>query len=129
MRDYRDVEAYLLRYKSSFSAVESHPGTFVVQLGEGLPTAAVRVDAPLVLVRVPIVALPEPPPAALLRRLLEFNAETLVHAAYGIEGPTVVMCAALELENLDYNEIAAVLGEMELALARDVPVLREYVGK
>ena len=38
---------------------------------------------------------------------------------------TVVLAAALELENLDLNELEAVLNDIEMALARHVPSLVE----
>ena len=58
-------------------------------------------------------------------RLLEYNATDLMHVSYGIEGETVVLSAALALENLDLNELEATLSDVDLALARHVPVLYE----
>jgi len=48
-----------------------------------------------------------------------------MHVAYGLEGDTIVLSAALELENLDLNELEALLSDVDLALARHVPTLRE----
>jgi hypothetical protein len=48
-----------------------------------------------------------------------------MHVAYGVEADTVVLSAALELENLDLNELEAALSDVDLALARHVSVLRE----
>jgi hypothetical protein len=48
-----------------------------------------------------------------------------MHASYGIEAGTVVLSAALELENLDMNELEAILSDIDLALARHVPVLHD----
>jgi len=48
-----------------------------------------------------------------------------VHAAYGVEGSTIVLSAALELKNLDLNELEAVLADLDMALANQVPKLRE----
>ena len=47
-----------------------------------------------------------------------------MHAAYGIEGNTIVLSAALELRNLDLNELEAVLADLDMALANQVPDLR-----
>jgi hypothetical protein len=67
---------------------------------------------------------PRPPPE-LLVRLLELNARQLVHASYGLEDGRVVLSAAHELENLDFNELQATLDEIDLVLAQHVPELAQ----
>jgi hypothetical protein len=124
MRTEKDVEAYLLRSNRPFRAVDSQPGTFLVESSGGMPAVAVRVDPPLVVVRVYIGKLTgDAEEAAFYRRLLELNAQELVHASYGIDAGRVVLSSALELENLDYNEIQATLDEIDVALAQQLPEL------
>ncbi len=127
-RTVEDVENYLLRLDRRF---ENDGGTFLVSGGPNGPTIAVRVAPPIVAVRVAIC--PTPPDAdhqaALYRRVLEYNATDLMHASYGIEEGTVVLSAALELENLDLNELEAVLSDIDLALARHITTLHELVKK
>jgi hypothetical protein len=41
----------------------------------------------------------------------------------------VVLSGALELENLDINELEAALSDIDLALVRHVPVLHELAGR
>jgi hypothetical protein len=117
-----DVENYLLSLDRRY---ENDGGTLLVSSGPNLPPIAIRVVPPVVAVRVNIG--PEPDDlehrARLFRRLLQFNAEDLMHASYGIEDSTVVLSAALELENLDKNELHAVLSDIDVALARHVPEL------
>ncbi len=122
MRSDKDVEAYLLRMNRRFSHVEDQPGTFLVSTSDGMPPVAVRVDIPLVVMRVHIGDV-EGDNAALFRRLLELNAKALVHASYGLEENRIVLSSALELENLDFNELEATLDEMDVALAQQVPML------
>jgi Tir chaperone protein (CesT) family len=83
----------------------------------------VRVDPPLVVVRVIVGDLKTGNDPILLRRLLELNARQLVHASYGLDGERVVLSSALELENLDFNELQATLDEIDMALAQDLPGL------
>jgi hypothetical protein len=122
-RTAEDVENYLLALERRF---DNDAGTFVVSTNNGTPIA-IRVAPPIVAIRVAIG--PVPPDAShqtkMFRRLLEFNAADLMHASYGIENGTVVLAAALELENLDKNELEAVLSDIDLALARHVPALVE----
>ncbi len=79
---------------------------------------------PIVAVRVRIGTVPEDEArqVRLFRKLLEYNATDLMHISYGVDGDTVVLSGALELENLDLNELEAVLSDIDLALARHVPV-------
>ena len=122
MRSEKDVEAYLLRLNRRFSAVEDQPGMFLVHTTDGMPAAALRVADPLVVVRVHIGDSPKEN-TELFRRLLELNAKSLVHSSYGLEGDRIVLSSAMELENLDFNELQAALDEIDVALTQQVPML------
>ena len=124
MRTVKDVEAYLEKSNRTFSTVDGEAGTFLVHSSDAFPPLAVRVDPPLVVVRVHIGDIDDERPA-LFRKLLEFNARSLVHASYGIEGNRIVLSSAHELENLDFNEMEATLDEIDVALAQQVPELAE----
>lgn len=125
-RTVEDVENYLMQLDRRF---ESDGGTFFISGPEGTPIA-LRVAPPIVAVRVRIGTTPgdEASQLRLYRKLLELNATDLMHVAYGVEGDQVVLSAALELENLDLNELEALLSDVDLALARHVPALREAAG-
>ncbi len=126
MRTEADVEAYLYRLKRRFRAVDDQPGTFLVDTSGGMPPVAVRVDPPLVVLRVHIGDVKggsEADHTALFRELLTLNARQLVHASYGVDDDHVVLSSALELENLDFNELQATLDEIDVALAQHVPEL------
>jgi hypothetical protein len=141
MRTEKDVEAYLLRSNRRFRAVEgaaaseghgrSGARTFLVDSGERTPPVAVLVDPPLVVLRVHVGDLTGvggtggAGETALFRKLLELNARQLVHANYGLEDRHVVLSSALELENLDFNEIQATLDEIDVALAQQLPLIAE----
>jgi hypothetical protein len=123
-RTAEDVETYLLQLDRRF---ETDSGTYLITGGAGVPPIALRVVPPIVAVRVSICRLPadEAHQSRLFRRLLEYNATDLMHASYGIEAGMVVLAAALELENLDVNEVEAVLSDIDLALARHIPILHD----
>src|SRR5688572_21005652 len=105
-RTVEDVETYLLNLNRQFY---SDAGTYIVNSGSSQTPIAIRVEDPIVAVRVEIGPVPSDTPhqAKFFRRLLEYNARDLMHASYGIEDTTVVLAAALELENLDMNELEA----------------------
>jgi hypothetical protein len=52
-----------------------------------------------------------------------------VHTSFGLEDDRIVLCNALELENLDFNELEATLDELDLTLAQQVPVLSSLSKK
>jgi hypothetical protein len=115
--------------KRRFSAVEGQEGTLLVHSSDRMPPIAVRVESPLVVFRVHIGDAPKADHVALYRKLLELNARSLVHTSFGLEGERIVLCSALELENLDYNELEATLEEIDMTLVQQVPVLAELSKK
>src|SRR5450432_517253 len=124
-----DLEGYLLRLERRFERAED--GTYLLSMGADRPLVALRVAAPVLVAQVDIGPAPaeDAAGAALFRKLLVLNATALMHAAYGIEGNSIVLSAALKLNNLDLNELEAVLADLDMALANQVPTLREIGSK
>ena len=122
MRSVKDVEAYLTQLNRQFREVDTEPGTYIIP-SDGTQIA-LRVDPPLVVLRVHIGDVKKgDADLPLFRRLLQLNARGLVHASYGIDDDRIVLSAALELENLDFNELEATLDEIDIALAQQLPEL------
>jgi hypothetical protein len=124
MRSNKDVEAFLLRMEKPWTEADGE--TYVLSV-EGVPLA-IKVSPPLVLARVEIGDAPKDGREALFEHLLRLNAASLVHGAYGLDGDRIVLSAALEMENLDYNELEAVVAEFELALGQQVPVIQKLAS-
>jgi hypothetical protein len=124
-----DLEGYLHRLERRFERAED--GTYFVSIGADRPLVALRIAAPVLVAQVDIGLAPVDDAAAapLFHKLLVLNATALVHAAYGIEGSSIVLSAALALQNLDLNELEAVLADLDMALANQVPTLREVSSK
>ncbi len=127
MRSVNDVEAYLGKMNRRFLPVENQPGTFLVHGGDNMPPTALRVDPPLVVLRVHVgdVEGSDATNGELFKKLLTLNAKALVHTSFGLEDKRIVLVAALELENLDYNELEAALDEIDVTLAQQVGGLAE----
>jgi hypothetical protein len=128
IRTSEDLEGFLTKLERKFERVAD--GTFVVSMGAGRPLVAMRLATPVLVLEAMIGDVPSAAPDRLLvfyRRMLEYNAERLMHAAYGIQGEQVVLSAALELVSVDLNELEAVLADLDMALDEQVPVLRELV--
>jgi hypothetical protein len=127
MRTAKDVEAYLGRLNRQFSQVEEQGGgvTYLIHSSKSFPPIALRVDPPLVVIRVHIGDVPGSGHSEVFRKLLQLNARALVHTSFGLEDDRIVLGGALELENLDFNELEATIDEIDVALAQHVPILAE----
>lgn len=139
-RTAEDVENYLLQLNRRY---ERDGATFI--LPSAAASVALLVTPPIAALRVDIGSIPreEARLAPFFRKLLEYNATDLMHVSYGLdvthrdEPPPsaphtperVVLSGALELENLDINELEAALSDIDLALVRHVPVLHELAGR
>ncbi|HVZ77181.1 MAG TPA: YbjN domain-containing protein [Gemmatimonadaceae bacterium] len=108
---------------------EIEPGLWVIKPGgEQDFDVVVHYSPPVLILRVKIMTLPRSngSVATLTRRLLELNASDLVHGSYGIQGDSVVLTEAIELEHLDYEEFLASYESMTLALASHMRELGSY---
>ena len=125
-----DIESYLHRLSRPYERVDD--GTFLVSAGANQAPIAIRIADPVVVIQAEIGAAPTGDTeleAKVFRRLLELNGTELVHVSYALENGNMTLGAALELENLDLNELEAVLAGVDLALAQHVPALRDLVKK
>ena len=123
-RTANDVEAYLLRLGRPIEPIDG--GGFLLTRGEGAPIV-VQVAPPLVVLRANVGLAPSANPEAearVFRHLLERNANDLVHAGYGLDGSTIVLAAALELDNLDWNELEAAIDDIDIALSSQIADIR-----
>ena len=122
-----DIEGFLDRLTAEGESYEEiEQGLWVVRPGGNLELdVVVHYSPPVVLLRVKVMNVPDDDGkcAELNRRLLELNANDLVHGAYGISQNSIVLTEALELEHLDYEEFLAAYESMTLALALH---LREF---
>ena len=124
MKTAEDVESYLLRMGVAYETVNA--GLWLVKT-DG-PPLAVSLAGPVVAFRVKVMDLPKTGRDELYRTLLSLNTTEMVHGAFGLEGDTVVIVCALELENLDLNEFQAVIDDMSMAVAKHQPQLARFVG-
>jgi hypothetical protein len=115
MKTAADVQAYLERMELPYE--EPREGTWVVSGMDGVENLVVTLAGPVLVFRVKVMDIPRGQREELFRTLLELNATEMMHGAYGIEGESIVIMDALQLENLDYNEFAATIDDISLAVA------------
>jgi CesT_Tir_1 len=115
MKTAADIQSYLLKMELPHD--EPREGTWIVRGLEGVDNLVITLAGPVVVFRVKLMEIPRHHREELFRTLLELNATEMMHGAYGIEGDAVVISDALQLENLDYNEFAATVDDITLAVA------------
>jgi hypothetical protein len=115
MKTAADVQAYLLKMELPYE--EPRENTWMVSGLDGLDNLIITLAGPVLVFRVKVMGIPHQHREELFRTLLELNATEMMHGAYGIEGDSVVIMDALQLENLDYNEFAATVDDITLAVA------------
>jgi hypothetical protein len=126
MRARDDIESYLTRAEVPYEEVGDN-GMWLVHDSSWGENIAIKAAGPLLLFRVKVLELREiSDKAALYEELLNLNASDLVHGAYGISEGAVVLTCTLQMENLDYNELQAVLDDFSLALANHYEKLTKF---
>ncbi|MDR3333453.1 MAG: YbjN domain-containing protein [Treponema sp.] len=83
---------------------------------------------PLVIVRVVVMDAPAEHRLELFTRLLELNANDVLHGAYALEDDKIVLIDTLEYDTMDYTEFRATLDAFSLALTQHYPILSKYRG-
>ncbi len=128
MASREDLESFISRLNDGVNSEEVDAGIWVLSAGDDRAQIVVSYDPPVVVFRVNVMDLPKVAGQRndLMKRLLELNAEGLVHGSYGIEGPRVILSDALQLENLDFNEFQASLDSISLALASHMAGLAAF---
>lgn len=119
------LEAHLARLNRSYE-LAGEAGVYLVSMGPGQPPCALSISPPVLVAQVHVGPVPPHDDAAsagFMRRLLQLNASGLLHSAFAFEADRIVLTAALELQNLDMNELEAVLADLDMALSEHVPSL------
>lgn len=126
MKTAEDVESYLLRSGISYEQIK--PGIWLLKL-DGTDNFVISIAGPVVVFRVKVMDLPGSDRETLFRTLLSLNTSEMVHGAFGLEGDSVVIVHALELENLDLNEFQAVIDDVSMAISKQYPVLARWSAR
>jgi hypothetical protein len=124
MKSAEDIESYLLRMGVAYETIK--PGLWLVKIDSS--ALVVSIAGPVVAFRLKMMDLPRAGREELYRTLLALNTTEMVHGAFGLEGETVVVIHALELENLDLNEFQAVVDDMSMAASKHHPTLARFAA-
>jgi len=123
MKTAEDIESFLLRIERPYEQLK--PGIWLLKL-DGNDNFVISIAGPVVVFRVKVMDLPPTERETLFRTLLSLNTSEMVHGAFGLEGESVVIVHALELENLDFNEFQAVIDDISMAISKQYPILSHW---
>jgi hypothetical protein len=123
MKSREDIESYLLKAGLPYEQLGAELWNVKPQSNENL---LISIAGPVVVFRIKVMDLPSSGREKLFETLLKLNTTEMVHGAFGIEADAVVITDALQLENLDFNELQAVIDDITMAISKHYPVLSKF---
>ncbi len=130
MRTIDDVEKYL--QESGITYQDLGDGLFIVtDIASGVSNLAIKVDSPVVIFRMRVGDTPATGAKGredLFEELLRLNGGGLLHSAFSLQDDGIYLSAALPLDNLDQNELQAVVEDMGLAASQHLPRLNLHLS-
>jgi hypothetical protein len=119
------VEQYLIELMLTYREMEKNLW-YLDDAEHGLQGVAVMLAEPLVVFRTVVMDAPRENRLELFTKLLELNANDVIHGAYGLEKDKIVLIDTLEYDTMDYGEFRATLDAFSLALSQHYPILASY---
>jgi hypothetical protein len=119
------VEQYLIDLMLTYQEIGQNMW-LIDDEDHGLQGVAVALADSLVIVRIVVMDAPKENRLEFFTKLLELNANELVHGAYALEDDKIVLIDTLEYDTLDYTEFRASLDALSLALIQHYPILAKY---
>ena len=119
------IERYLIDLMLSYREIEK--GMWLIDdEAHSLEGIVVMHAAPIVIVRAVVMPAPKERRLELFTRLLEFNANDVLHGAYALENEEIVLVDTLEYDSMDFDDFRASLESVGMALTQHYPILTEY---
>ena len=122
------IEQYLIDLKYSYQEVK--PNFWLLDdVEHDLQGMAIMYADPVVIIEIQVMDAPRQKREEFFVKLLELNANDMIHGAYGLEAGKVIIIDTLEYDSLDYAEFRASLDAISLALTQHYPILSVYREK
>lgn len=119
------IERYLIDLTLSYQEIGKDMW-MIDDAGHGLQGVVVMFADPLVVIRVVVMPLDTDRRLELFTKLLEFNANDVLHGAYALENDEIVLVDTLEYDSMDLGDFRASLDAIGLALSQHYPLLSEF---
>jgi hypothetical protein len=129
MRTREDLESYFIQMGIDYEEVDDE--MWLIKGQDGAVPIVCHYSPPVVVLRIKVMDLPadgdDARLAGLFRRLLELNANDILHGSYGLEEDEVVLSDALELQDLDFSELRSSYESLVFAAASHHASLAELI--
>jgi hypothetical protein len=119
------IEQYLIDFKFSYQEIGKNMW-LLNDSEQGFEEIVVMLNEPLVVFRSVVMDIPGENRLELFTKLLELNADDLLHGAYGLEKDKIILIDTLEYDGMDANEFRATLDSFSMALIQHYPILSAY---
>ena len=123
-----DVVNFLNRMELEFEEVSEGMWLAYPTEEQGGTPLVISHSPPLLVFRLKVLDVPRDGDKCnqLYKRMLQANANEMVHAAYGLEENDVILTDSLQLENLDFNEFQATVDSFHMAMATQMESLTPF---
>mgnify|MGYP001023599468 CR=1 FL=1 len=119
------IERYLIDLTLTYSEMATDMW-LIEDASRGLEGIVVVLDEPLVLIRLAIMKVPTKRREECFLKLLELNANDVLHGAYAIDKDEVVLIDTLNYETMDLGDFQASIDSIGLAVVQHYPILSEF---
>jgi hypothetical protein len=127
MESKQKIENYMLDMNLRFEEIDENTWMIEDDIAH-IDNIIVKLLDPIVIFRVKVMDLPKEKKQEFYKKLLELNANDLVHGAYAIEGDNIVLVDTLQSQNLDMNEFQSTVESLGLALMQHYDILVQYAS-
>jgi hypothetical protein len=119
------IGQYLIDSMLTYREVEDNMW-LVEDEAHGLESVLIMYADPVVIFRTVIMKVPKENRLEFFTKLLELNANDVIHGAYALDNDEIILVDTLEYDFLDYSEFQATLDAFSLAITQHYPVLSKY---
>jgi len=122
------IEQYLIDLMLTYQQIESN--LWLLDDEEhSLQGVAIMQAEPLVIIRAEVMDIPKDKLLELYTKLLELNANDVIHGAYALDKNKIILIDSLQYSSMDLEDFRASLDSISLALAQHYPILSVYRDK
>jgi len=122
------IEQYLIDLMITYQQIENN--LWLLDDEEhSLQGVAVMHADPLVIIRAEVMDIPKDKLLELYTKLLELNANDVIHGAYALDKNKIILIASLQYSSMDFEDFRAALDSFSLALTQHYPILSVYRDK
>ena len=119
------VEEYLIKLMYTYNEIGKNMW-LIDDPEKDLQEVVVMYSDPLIIVRTAVMLAPDENRLELFTKLLELNANDVIHGAYALEENQIVLINTMNYDTMDFEEFRDTLDAFSLALSQHYPILSKF---